>query len=176
MNAFALGGFLPQVMRGQKTEGYIHIADWYATLCALAGVDPTDKQAEKANLPPIDGLNMWPLISGENSTSPQVDISLTLTALISREYKILIGDNNCAGWTGPVYPNSTHLNGGIEAVEHCGDTGCLYNIMKDPLEHVNLASQMPDVLKDMQTKLQSIRPHVSVWIVGTSGQELVILL
>ena len=154
VNAFASGGFLPQTMRGQKTEGYIHIADWYATLCALAGVDPTDKQAEKANLPPIDSLNIWPLISGENSTSPRVDIPLTLTALISGEYKILIGDNNCAGWTGPVYPNNTHPNGGIEAVERCGDTGCLYNIMKDPLEHVNLASQMPDMLKDMQTKLQ----------------------
>ena len=46
VNAFVSGGFLPQAMRGQKTEGYIHIADWYATLCALAGVDPTDKQAE----------------------------------------------------------------------------------------------------------------------------------
>ena len=30
VNAFASGGYLPQSMRGQKTEGYIHIhvADW----------------------------------------------------------------------------------------------------------------------------------------------------
>ena len=78
VNAFASGGFLqlPQAIRGQKTEGYIHIADWYAILCALAGVDPTDKQAEKANLPPIDSFNMWPLISGQNLTSPRVDIPL----------------------------------------------------------------------------------------------------
>ena len=154
VNAFASGGFLPQTMRGQKTEGYIHIADWYATLCGLAGVDPTDKQAEKANLPPIDSLNMWPLISGENSTSPRVDIPLTLTTLISGEYKILTGDNRDAGWTGPVYPNSTHPKGGIETVEHCGDTGCLYNIMKDPEERTNLASKMPDVLNDMRAKLK----------------------
>ena len=26
----------------EMTEGYIHIADWYAIFCALAGVDPTD--------------------------------------------------------------------------------------------------------------------------------------
>jgi len=43
VNAFVTGGYLPENMRGQKTEGYIHIADWYATFCALAGVDPTDK-------------------------------------------------------------------------------------------------------------------------------------
>ena len=32
VNAFASGGFLPQAMRGQKTEGYIHIADWPSML------------------------------------------------------------------------------------------------------------------------------------------------
>lgn len=29
-----------------------------------------------------------------------------------------------------------------------------YNIKNDPFEHVNLASKMPDVLKNMRTKLQ----------------------
>ena len=58
VNAFVTGGYLPENMRGQKTEGYIHIADWYATFCALASVDPTDKRAEKAKLPPIDSMNM----------------------------------------------------------------------------------------------------------------------
>ena len=45
-------------MRGQKTEGYIHLADWYATLYGLAGVDPTDEEAAKAKLPPIDSLDL----------------------------------------------------------------------------------------------------------------------
>lgn len=154
VNAFASGGFLPESMRGQQTDGYIHIADWYATFCALAGVDPTDSAAEKANLPPIDSMNMWPLISGEKTASPRVDIPLTLTALISGEYKILVGDNRDAGWTGPVYPNNTHPQGGIDTVEHCGDNGCLYNIVEDPEERVNLASKLPEVLKQMQTKLK----------------------
>ena len=34
VNAFVSGGYLPEQMRGKKTEGYIHIADWYATFCA----------------------------------------------------------------------------------------------------------------------------------------------
>ena len=154
VNAFASGGFLPENIRGQKTEGYIHLADWYATFCALAGVDPTDEQGAKANLPPIDSLNMWPLISGQNSTSPRTDIPISLTTLISGDYKVLVGTNSDAGWTGPVYPNNTHPDGGIEAVEHCGEShGCLYNIMKDPEERVNLATKMPDILKEMRAKL-----------------------
>jgi len=54
-------------------------------------------------------------------------------------------------WTGPQNPNNTHHE--VNAVEHCGDNGCLYNIKKDPSEHVNLATEMPDTLQEMQTRL-----------------------
>ena len=57
-----------------------------------------------------------------------------------------------ADWTS-VYPNLTTPAGGIEIVEHCGDGGCLYNIKKDPEEQVNLATKMPNILKEMQQKL-----------------------
>ena len=153
VNGFVSGGYLPEKMRGQKTDGYIHIADWYATFCYLAGVDPTDKRAAEAKLPPIDSLNMWPMLSGQNMTSPRVDIPATYSTLISGDYKILQGDVGQAGWTGPQYPNLTNPNGGISIVEHCGDGGCLYNIKEDPEERVNLAARMPDVLKEMQQKL-----------------------
>ena len=45
INALVAGGFLPAQMRGQKIDGYIHIADWYATIkfCAIAGIDPMDE-------------------------------------------------------------------------------------------------------------------------------------
>ena len=151
VNAFVSGGFLPQKMRGKKTDGYIHIADWYSTFCALAGVDPTDEKAAKAKLPPIDSLNMWPLISGQNLTSPRTDVPVTLETLISGDYKILTGTIRSAGWTGPVFPNNTHRY--IETEEKCGDSGCLYNIKNDPYEHVNLADTMPDMLKTMRAKL-----------------------
>ena len=153
VNAFVSGGYLPEKMKGQKTEEYIHLADWYATFSAVAGVNPTDEKAAKAKLPPIDSLNMWPLISGQNSTSPRIDIPLSHSTLISGDYKILVGNVGLAGWTGPQNPNKTHPHGGIKATEHCGD-GCLYNIMKDPLEYDNVAAKMPDVLKEMQTKLE----------------------
>jgi len=152
-NAFVSGGYLPMTMRGKKTEGYIHLADWYGTFCGLAGVDPTDTKAAAANLPPVDSMDMWPLISGQNSTSPRVDIPVSNITLISGDFKILQGIVNLAGWTGPQYPNKTNPNGGIPTNETCGDAGCLYNIKTDPEERNNLASAMPDVVKDMQAKL-----------------------
>ena len=152
VNAFVSGGYLPEQMRGKMTEEYIHIADWYATFCALAGVDPTDERAAKANLPPIDSLNMWPLISGQNSTSPRTDIPISNVTLVSGDYKILTGDISVATWTGPHSPNTTTPPGRF-ITEHCGNTGCLFNIKEDPTEHVNLASAMPDKLKEMQAKL-----------------------
>ena len=153
VNAFASGGYLPEKMRGQKTEGYIHLADWYATFCSIAGVDPTDERAAKAKLPPIDSMNMWPLISGETTTSPRQDIPASYNTLISGDYKILTETVPQAGWTGPQYPNQTNPAGGISTMEHCGDTGCLYNIMKDPEERDNLAEKEAETLKMMQAKL-----------------------
>ena len=154
VNAFVSGGYLPEKMRGQKTDGYIHLADWYGTFCAIADVDPTDEKAAKAKLPPVDSYNMWPFISGETATSPRTDIPASINALISGDYKILIGTVGQAGWTGPQYPNQTNPTGGIRASEQCGESGCLYNIKDDPEERRNLASSMPEQLKTMQEKLK----------------------
>jgi arylsulfatase I/J len=81
-----------------------------------------------------------------------------MTALISGNYKILMDNVPNAGWAGPVYPNNTGPGGGIYARERCGkNRGCLYNIINDPGEHNNLASQMPRKLKKMRKKLGEYR-------------------
>ena len=156
VNAFVSGGFLPEKMRGQKTEGYIHLADWYGTFCGLAGVNKMDERAAAAKLPAVDSLDMWPLISGENSTSPRTEIFASVDALISGDYKILMGQMEQAGWTGPRYPNQTNPHGGINATLNCGETGCLFNIKEDPEERKNLASTMPDMLSQMKQKLTAL--------------------
>ena len=94
------------------------------------------------------------LISGENSTSPHADIPISFVTLISGDYKILQGDFEQAGWTGCQRPNTT-MKAGLKVVEHCGKTGCLYDIKNGPDERQNLAKKLPDVLKDMQKKLTS---------------------
>jgi len=95
---------------------------------------------------------MWPLLSGQNTTSPRVDIPISNMTLISGDYKILTGMVGQDGYTGPMYPNTSHPEG-IKTIAKCGDTGCLYNIKRDPEERTNLVSAMPDILKEMQGKL-----------------------
>jgi hypothetical protein len=46
----------------------------YVTFAALAGADPFDERAAAAGLPPVDGHNLWPLLSGENATSPRTEV------------------------------------------------------------------------------------------------------
>ncbi|XP_065199150.1 arylsulfatase B-like [Sycon ciliatum] len=154
VNAFVSGGFIPSAMRGKKLEEYIALADWYATFCSLAGVDPADERAKLAGLPPVDGLDMWPMLSGANLTSPRTEIPLS-PGLISGDYKILVGNNGQAGWTGPQYPNSTNPRGGIDAKVACGDDGCLFNIRTDPEERTNVAALQPAILKQLQERLQA---------------------
>merc|ERR1712039_187668 len=111
----ASGGFLPEAVRGTKNEGLMAGWDWYATFAALAGEDPTDHKAAAAGLPTIDSHNLWPLLSGQNKTSPRTELAIgdfqgqtTLVGgLISGQYKVLLGTNAQAGWAGPTFPNTT---------------------------------------------------------------------
>eukprot|EP01050_Picozoa_sp_SAG11_P019053 SAG11_NODE_2975_length_2798_cov_1.751019_2_plen_201_part_00 len=38
--------------------------DFYATFCGLAGVEVADEAAAARRLPPVDSLDMWPMLSG----------------------------------------------------------------------------------------------------------------
>jgi arylsulfatase A-like enzyme len=41
------------VHRAAGATSYIHLCDWYATFCGLAGVDPRDVVAEEHKLPAV---------------------------------------------------------------------------------------------------------------------------
>ena len=152
VNAFVSGGIVPTSMRGKKLDGYVALADWYATFCALAGVDPTDEKAQAAKLPPVDGLNMWPMLSGQNMTSPRTEIPLS-PGLISGDYKILVSNLNYSVWTGPIFPNLTTDHQDVRVEHDCGTSVCLFNIKEDPEEYHDLASSQPEILKTMQNRL-----------------------
>ena len=159
VNAFAAGGAIPVSQRGTKIEGLIEIADWYTTFCSIAGVDPTDGVAAAAGLPAVDGLDMWPLLSGANSTSPRTHVFLgtsddtdksgnTLVGGVIRNdgYKLILGKQASAFWQGPEYPNSTTYPAGSE---NCGTAGCLYNVFTDPTEHDEISGSNPTIVADL---------------------------
>eukprot|EP00935_MAST-01C_sp_MAST-1C-sp1_P001547 g1547.t1 len=185
--AFASGGFLPASVRGTKQEGLMAGWDWYATMASLAGVDPTDTTAASAGLPPIDSFDMWPMLSGQNSTSPRRRFEAgdnvggddkgaggtrhdTLVgAIIIPPYKILLGDGNNetldnACWPGPVHPNTSAADAGCMAMKQtCGrtpETGCLYDVYADEGEHNNLAAAKPDVYNSMLAELHEVQQGV----------------
>jgi len=77
----------------------------YATYAAIAGVSHEDPVAAKAGLPAPDSFNMWPLLSGQNATSPRTEVVIGDTSaeganadgktlvggLIRGPYKLLVG-------------------------------------------------------------------------------------
>ena len=144
--AFANGGVIPENMRGKSTQGFIHVADWYTTFCKLAGVDSSDSGPGKF---PVDGLDVWPIISGETSTTSHEDIVLGFNftynqdkrpnqgAIIMGDYKLIIGpqyvqcDENM--WSPLNYPCTDGPTG-----EDCNPY-CLFILVEDPEERKNLA-------------------------------------
>merc|ERR1712110_989940 len=173
--SFVSGGFLPIKVRGTKLEENLHVADWYATFCFLAGVDPADPNTDgvrsdgsKFSLPGVDSINMWPLVAGEVAASPRQEIPVTVhhpifndSALIIGAYKVLLGPQSLSYWQGPAFPNGTDsepYGKDHGPVLNCGDDaalegGCLFNIRVDPAETRDLAQEMPQLLASMKQRL-----------------------
>ena len=78
------GGFLSPGLRGTVSHGFMHVADWYATLSTLVGVDPSDVYDGHD----VDSLDMWPLITGQNATNPREFLPVTEQTIIWKgQYK-----------------------------------------------------------------------------------------
>ena len=157
--AFVNGGLLPESRRGQSTDGFIHIADWYTTFCKLAGVDHDDSGTGKF---PVDGLDVWPIITGENEKTPHDEIVLGYNfdnshpaqgAIIVGDYKLVVGLQNhgCDSlmWSPLDYPCSEGPEG-----PDC-DPYCLYDIVTDPTEKKDLSKENPEMLKLLLQKYNS---------------------
>ena len=78
------GGYLEPGLRGTVSHGFMHVADWYATLSTLVGVDPSDVYDGHD----VDSLDMWPLITGQNATNPREFLPVTEQTIIWKgQYK-----------------------------------------------------------------------------------------
>ena len=136
----------------------MHIADWWSTLITLAGGNDTDfadPSAVAHGLPPPDSLNLWPLLSGENSTSPRVEVPIAPSSIISYPWKFLKGPQWWSGWQGPIYPNSSSPSESPNIWEFCGE-GCLYNLVEDPGERVNVAGEHADLVRSLSSRIDTL--------------------
>ena len=153
--AFANGGLIPDKMRGKSTQGFIHIADWYTTFCKLAGVDPSDSGEGKF---PVDGMDVWPLITGESTDTHDKEIVLGFNftysnqhknqgAIIVGAHKLIVGPQkggcDSVMWSPLDYPCSNGPEG-----PDC-DPYCVYDVLKDPEEKHNLAKEDSNLLKTL---------------------------
>ena len=177
VNALAAGGLIPPAQVGTTTTAWMGTEDWYTTFCALAGVSPEDHVAAAAGLPPVDGVNLWPLLSGANSTPPRTEVWLgsagagnvdnskepIIQALIRADgYKLIHGLVNQDAWTGPFYPNAT-TSWCDTCTLDCGPIDaptCLFNVLDDPTEHNELSAQHPDIVASMAARLQELAKTV----------------
>ena len=158
MNAFVSGGYLPESRRGKIENGMIHITDWYATFADIIGFDPTDERAKKSGLPPIDSMNMWPLITGENSTSPRTEYPVNDWVLIQNNYKYIVNTSlNWASWGGYLFPNSTSPDHPIQYTMLNCSNGCSFNLENDMTEHVNVINENSDIAKKMNDRLEELK-------------------
>ena len=147
VSAFASGGLIPPSKRGTVSNGLVAIADVYTTLCGLAGVDPTDETAEAAGLPPIDGLDISPMLVDAQvgvSESPRKEVQLMPLHpdIVSElaEYDVMLAAweelqlvKSSADPTWDVYPNATCENQNkigfvhkVETLEAC-EAACAAN-------------------------------------------------
>ena len=185
VNGFVAGGFVPEKMRGTKLEGLTTAWDWYATVLeGIAGLDPADKEAEAAGLPPIDSVNLWPYLSGATSTSPRTQVPMGTTAdpkdiwlskndivvhgMVETDganvWKLLLGAVPQNIWTGPEFPNATSatLPPAEKLFGSCGFApGCLFELSSDPGEHANVAAQHPTVVARLRAALEAA--NKTVW-------------
>ena len=156
---------------------HTHIQDWYTTFCGLAGIDPTDTAAQAAGLPPYDGVDLWPLLSGANTTGPRTEIWLgsggagdvdnsknpIVQGLIRADgYKLLWGNVIENAWTGPFYPNAT-TNWCDSCPLDCGTQDapkCLFNVLTDPTEHLEISAAHPDIVSSMAARIKQLQAGI----------------
>jgi hypothetical protein len=107
------GGYLPPAVRGTTNNGIVHIADWYATFLGLAKLDPTDKRAAVAvpPVPPIDSIDVWPLVSGATKVSPRAALPLPVgkNCIIQGDWKLITTSTSPDFWQGLTFPNSSSM-------------------------------------------------------------------
>ena len=168
--AFVAGGALPEAARGKMINGYIHIADWFATLSEVAGI-PHEYTAASDELQ-SGSISMAAFIAaGGGGAFPRTSMTLGAgdtagtvnwaEAIIHGAWKLINGSQPCSWstWQGPMFPNMTSQTMNKQEAHECmhKETAFLFNIRDDPHETTNLAEENPDMLEELFSRLAKAR-------------------
>ena len=146
--AFVSGGYLPSKMRGKSTDALMHISDWYATFCFLAGVEATDERAEAAELPAVTSVDQWPLLSGQATEPARTELWLDYDVLYM--YREANDEHRSSLFK---YVASSKL----AALASSSDE--LRDVLRDPGEEIDFFSIYPRLQATMETRLKDeLRP------------------
>jgi arylsulfatase A-like enzyme len=182
---FVAGGLLPASMAGRTHDGLIHIADWLATFCAIAGIDPHAGEPEP--VAPLDSLNAWPWISGERPTSSRTELVLdhrmflnatthriqchvinstrtageacVSAALLRGGWKLVLGPEGQNDWFGWFSPNvSQPVNRSSPSVTNtaCFPNACLFDMNASMTEHTDVAAERPDIVAQLMERVREL--------------------
>ncbi|KAL3871103.1 hypothetical protein ACJMK2_039122 [Sinanodonta woodiana] len=165
---FVCGSLLDEKMHGTITQSLIHISDWFPTLVSLAGGSLNGTQ-------PLDGVNQWETIKS-GYTSPRKELLHNIDPLSPKsgkpafngtfdtsvraalrigDWKVITGYPGNGSWIPPPNIDTTlnHHEVKYSTHEDTSKNVWLFNIAKDPYEHVDLSKAYPSKVKEMLDRL-----------------------
>jgi len=188
---FVSGGALPASMKGKELDGLVHVSDWFSTISAMAGLG---ELAPAAGPAPASSHNLWPYISGAVKDSPRNELVhdhhmftnasavipgsstrcggqnpfqlpgySSLGAIRVGKYKLIVGTEFQASWYGQFAPNTTVPKPDV-GVSACTQHPCLFDIAKDPAEHVDISREFPQITQQLWARFNrsNAEPHPRV--------------
>jgi arylsulfatase B len=178
--AFVSGGFIAADLRGTASDVLMHVADWYVTLSVIVGVDPSDPVTNPSPLGTgtydVDGVNMWPAITGANKTNPRPWLPTTEDSILLQQpngaiMKLIVSERQTNLFTadGLTQIHTTDpcvWQGSGENPTNCSVCDpthpCLFNVQIDPAESKNLVNESgyKELVAEMAAKLASYTPYV----------------
>jgi arylsulfatase A-like enzyme len=149
VRAAAFATWPGRVPSGARVREPMHMVDWYPTLLGIAGASTEQKL-------PIDGRDVWPMLT-KGAPSPHDAILSVSTqgpkraAVRMGDWKLLVSgdvgtDGDEGNTAGKARRRGQRAVGKYEPV-------ALYNLVDDPSESKNLATQEPDRVKAMRARL-----------------------
>lgn len=137
--------YMPGTIRpGTLPAGYGSLMDLFPTFARMAGAGPPAS--------PVDGINIWPMLSGEQDRVEREVLlyfdEWNLQCARWGRWKLHVARYNSPPWTGA---QVGRVNLPLTKPE-------LYDVEEDPAESYECADAHPDVVKEIQGRIQAALP------------------